>query len=65
MPVVQPDQGIQLMQSGLWAALREWCHISCDRPVVVSSLAERALDGFRAADPVGRPRRAAVKRRHD
>ena len=59
-PPGQPDRGIQSMQAGLWAGLREWCHTYRERPVVDAALAEGILAQFRAADLVGRPRLTAL-----
>lgn len=55
-----PDRGIQSIQARLWAGLREWCHVSRAESVVDAVLAESILAQFRAADPVGRPRLAAL-----
>jgi len=59
LPPGQPDQGIRSMQAGLWGGLREWCHVSAERPIVNADLAEGILAQFRAAAPAGRPRLAA------
>ncbi|MBI5130286.1 MAG: hypothetical protein HZA66_12655 [Rhodopseudomonas palustris] len=54
------DQGIQPIESGLWAGLREWCHIMQQPLIVASVTAEAILGQFRAADPLGRIRVAAL-----
>ncbi len=60
LPPGPSDQGIEAMQAGLWAGVREWCHISGEQPVVDAALAEGILAQFHAARPVGRPRQAAL-----
>jgi hypothetical protein len=54
------DQGIQPIQAGLWAGLREWCHITQSQLVVPSELAEAVLAQFRVSDPQDRPRVSAL-----
>jgi hypothetical protein len=54
------DQGIQPIQAGLWAGLREWCHITQSQLVVPSDLAEEVLAQFRVSDPQDRPRVSAL-----
>ena len=54
------DQGIQMIQAGLWAGLREWCHISKQRLPVASDMATGILSQFRATDAVESPRVAAL-----
>ena len=34
LPLGPLNDGIQPMQAGLWAGLREWCHLTRERPVV-------------------------------
>jgi hypothetical protein len=54
------DQGIQVIQAGLWAGLREWCHITQQRLTTDSDLTKAILSQFRAANALGRPRVGAV-----
>lgn len=54
------DEGIQSTQAGLWTGLREWCHLNGEELTVDAVIAEDILAQFRAADPVGRPRIAAL-----
>jgi len=48
------------MQAGLWAGLREWCHLTGQRPIVDAALGDGILAQFRAANLVDRPRLAAI-----
>ena len=57
-PPGRRDEGIRPIQAGLWAGLREWCHLSREKLIADGPLAEDILAQFRAADPVGRPRLA-------
>jgi hypothetical protein len=54
------DQGIQAIQAGLWAGLREWCHITQQRLIVPRDLTKAVLAQFRAANAAGHPRIAAL-----
>ena len=54
------DQGIQAIQAGLWAGLREWCHITQQRLIVPPDLTKAVLAQFRAANAAGHPRIAAL-----
>ena len=60
VPPGPADQGIQPMQAGLWAGLREWCHLTGQRPIVDAALGDGILAQFRAANLVDRPRLAAI-----
>ena len=59
-PAGPPNWGIQPIQASLWAGLREWCHLTREQPIIDSTLAQGILAQFRAANPVGRPRLAAL-----
>ena len=54
------DQGIQAIQAGIWAGLREWCHITQSQMNVPPEIAEAVHAQFRAADAIDRPRVAAL-----
>jgi hypothetical protein len=54
-----PDEAIQGIQAGIWAGLREWCHLTQRQPSVDPKLAKGILAQFRSAS-ADRPRTQAL-----